>query len=682
MLALRAPNLQTTYEAPLLLAGMNFTFSTLASVAVAVLMARGFLEQRAPGLLLVGCGVLVWGDGSFAASIFGRNSPNLNVTIHNLCVWLAACGLLAGVSLGRKPRQAVAAMPLWVGVGYALALGLVGLIVQATLAGWIPRLFVQGQGGTPARYFVLSSAISMLVLSAALLRPAKGRAWPAFAWWYALALLLLAAGLFGVMIQSVAGSLLGWTGRTAQFLGGAYMIVAALASRREAGAPAMAPEPESGQARQRYLVTVAIVIAAAAVRLAFFQVLGTRAAFITFYPAVMLAALYGGWRSGLLATLLSVLLADYYWVEPTGQFGVNDTAGWLTIGVFVVSCTMMSWITEAMLRAQARSRAAQIEARLAEERARAAEALRQSEELLRAVTDNSPEAIYVKDGQSRWLMANPAVLRIVGRTAEQALGKTDAELYADPAIGRAILENDRRVLEGGGAAEFEEIADTPQGRRTFLSIKAPRRDAAGRITGIVGISRDITESKEAEAAVLESRDRLQRVLEVEAVGVMFWDLSTGRLVDANDTFLKMMGYSREDVETQVLTWQKFTPPEYHEVSQAEIRKFQASGRIGPYEKEYFRKDGTRQWLLFSGSSLGHNRCVEFCIDISDRKKAEEALRARTAELTRANAELAEFNELMVGRELRMIDLKKEINQFCQQAGQPARYAVDGEEEKA
>lgn len=63
-----------------------------------------------------------------------------------------------------------------------------------------------------------------------------------------------------------------------------------------------------------------------------------------------------------------------------------------------------------------------------------------------------------------------------------------------------------------------------------------------------------------------------------------------------------------------------------EVSREEIRKFEATGRVGLYEKEYLRKDGTRQWLIFAGRSLGENACVEFCVDISDRKRAEAALR--------------------------------------------------------
>jgi PAS domain S-box-containing protein len=130
----------------------------------------------------------------------------------------------------------------------------------------------------------------------------------------------------------------------------------------------------------------------------------------------------------------------------------------------------------------------------------------------------------------------------------------------------------------------------------------------------------------AESALRESEARLARVLEVETVGVMFWDLTTGRMTNANDAFLDLMGYSRQELEAGELTWQRLTPPEYVEVSLAELRKFKLSGRIGPYEKEYFHKDGSRHWLVFAGSSLGGDACVEFCVDISGRKRVEAALR--------------------------------------------------------
>ncbi len=134
---------------------------------------------------------------------------------------------------------------------------------------------------------------------------------------------------------------------------------------------------------------------------------------------------------------------------------------------------------------------------------------------------------------------------------------------------------------------------------------------------------------------------MKRVLEVETVGVMFWDLTTGRMTDANDTFLKLMGYSRSQVEAGELTWQRLTPPEYVEVSLAEIAKFQVTGRIGPYEKEYLRRRFAAVADLCR-HSLGQNTCVEFCVDIAPRKRAEEELRVTADELARSNRELEQF----------------------------------------
>lgn len=186
---------------------------------------------------------------------------------------------------------------------------------------------------------------------------------------------------------------------------------------------------------------------------------------------------------------------------------------------------------------------------------------------------------------------------------------------------RAFLSNPR----GRHEAEFR-FRHKDGSYRWIYTHADVLRDAAGKPVRMLGCHIDITERKRAEEALRESHARLKKVLEVETVGVMFWDLTTGCLTDANDAFLDLMGYSRAEVEARELTWQKLTPPDYVEASEAEIRKFQASGRVGPYEKEYLRKDGTRNWFVFAGSSLGPNACVEFCVDISARKKVEKSLR--------------------------------------------------------
>jgi len=148
------------------------------------------------------------------------------------------------------------------------------------------------------------------------------------------------------------------------------------------------------------------------------------------------------------------------------------------------------------------------------------------------------------------------------------------------------------------------------------------------------------QAEQAATALGKSKARLEKVLEVETVGVMFWDVSTGRLTDANDTFLNVMGYSRGELEAGALSWQKFTPLEHHEASLSELKKFEASGRVGPFEKEYLRKDGARRWFVFAGSSLGGDCCVEFCVDISDRKHAEAALRLSEERFRNAVADAA------------------------------------------
>ncbi len=285
------------------------------------------------------------------------------------------------------------------------------------------------------------------------------------------------------------------------------------------------------------------------------------------------------------------------------------------------------------------------------ERKRAEEARRASEELLRAVIDSSPDAIYVKDRDSRWLMANPVVLRIVRRTAEEAIGKTDLELYEDPEIGRAIIENDHSILQSGNPEAFEEVADTPDGRRTFLSVKAPRRDAAGNIIGIIGISRDITERKRAERELAESRTKYQNL--IETTGDFIWELdSEGRFTYCSPQSKTLWGIEPSEMigkkpsdampeETKVVFAEQFaearrSPRAYVGL---ETRSYDSQGRIVYLEINgvpFF--DDAGNLLGFRGSSR----------DITKRKQDEDALRQakdeleqrveeRTAELARANA---------------------------------------------
>lgn len=126
------------------------------------------------------------------------------------------------------------------------------------------------------------------------------------------------------------------------------------------------------------------------------------------------------------------------------------------------------------------------------------EALEHNQALLQTIIKNLPDLIYVKDPEGHLLLANPAMQMVLGQPAEKTLGKTDRQLCSDPHIGMAIMDNDRRVMASGKPQTSEEIRQTPQGNRTYLSTKAPYANHEHGVLGLVGISRDISNQKQYE----------------------------------------------------------------------------------------------------------------------------------------------------------------------------------------
>ncbi len=147
-------------------------------------------------------------------------------------------------------------------------------------------------------------------------------------------------------------------------------------------------------------------------------------------------------------------------------------------------------------------------------------------------------------------------------------------------------------------------------------------EVAERIWAAVGRAR-------TEAALRESEERLRSALEIDTVAVLFWGTDF-RLKEVNPAFLAMSGFSHE--EALGLTWQELTPPEFHPPSERAVAQIAATGRAEPYEKQYFRKDGSRWWGLFAPRRLADGLVVEFVLDISDRREKEQALRKSEEQL--------------------------------------------------
>jgi PAS domain S-box-containing protein len=194
---------------------------------------------------------------------------------------------------------------------------------------------------------------------------------------------------------------------------------------------------------------------------------------------------------------------------------------------------------------------------------------------------------------------------------------------------------------------------------------------------VTQLQKEITERKQMEEALRKSETRYQRLY--ESMTDCFVQVAmSGEILDANRSYLDMLGYTEE--EMRKLRYQDITPAKWHEMEQKIIEtQVMAQGYSDVYEKEYIRKDGTvfpvelRTYLLRNtdGTPSGMWAIIR---DITMRKQTEEELKEyrehleelvkeRTAELNKKNEELERFNRLFVGRELRMIELKKTIQEL-------------------
>jgi two-component system, LuxR family, sensor kinase FixL len=150
----------------------------------------------------------------------------------------------------------------------------------------------------------------------------------------------------------------------------------------------------------------------------------------------------------------------------------------------------------------------------------AEEAVRRSENLLRTVTECISDPIFLKDRDSRILLANPATLEALGKTYDNVLGKSADELHEDVHLARVLVEHDQRVMESGVAESFEEYVPGVNGTRVFLSTKSPFRDADGRVIGVVVTARDITERKRAEDLLRLHHGEIAHLTRLNTVGEM------------------------------------------------------------------------------------------------------------------------------------------------------------------
>jgi PAS domain S-box-containing protein len=144
----------------------------------------------------------------------------------------------------------------------------------------------------------------------------------------------------------------------------------------------------------------------------------------------------------------------------------------------------------------------------------------------------------------------------------------------------------------------------------------------------------------------EREAKIRRLVDANIIGIVIFDFE-GRIIEANDTFLRMLGFDRDDLVTGRVRWTELIPPEWRDRSVQTLQEVKTTGTAQLFERDYFRKDGSRVPVLIGAASLetNENQGVAFVLDLSERRRAESEARESERRYREAQMELAHANRV-------------------------------------
>lgn len=293
--------------------------------------------------------------------------------------------------------------------------------------------------------------------------------------------------------------------------------------------------------------------------------------------------------------------------------------------------------------------------------------LRISEDRYRDLVENSNDLICTHDLDGNLLTINSTASKISGYSEEELLNMNFKEILDPEYLRKYDLY--LKVIKNRGKAKGTMAIYTKSGERRYWEFNNTLRTEGVPFPIIRGTAKDITESKRAEEALLDSEENFRTIFEANSAAMAIIDPDT-TITMVNDAYCQMGGYSREEVIG--MSWTLQIPPEDLE----RLKEYNRLRILNPddaprkYEFSFYHKSGEIKNTLMSVSTFKkNNKIITSFIDITERKKAEEELRNKMEELER-------FHKLTVGREMRMIELKKEVNELSEKLGIDSPHKLD------
>jgi PAS domain S-box-containing protein len=402
--------------------------------------------------------------------------------------------------------------------------------------------------------------------------------------------------------------------------------------------------PRERSALFRYGVALGVTVLSLLVRWPLWPILGNQTPHMTFFPAVMISAYYGGFGPGVLATISSALAAHYFLGDTRFTFQIGNVHGAVALALFLLVGTVISGLSESLHRMRRRF--------VADERRRAEDALRASEERFRCMFDNVAVGIAHSDLQGRWFRVNQKFCDILGYSQAELLEKSFRDV-AVPDESAPHNEQHARLIRGecssySAEKHFRRKDGTTGCVNVTLSLF---RDPSGAPAYTMAIVQDISERKKAAQALRVANSLLNTAVRGSNVGIFEVDLQNGQYVGGRGHYINVweqLGDQPPDTALESTAWMISVHPHDRDRVLSEIQALLA-GRGNDYQVAYRARhqDGSDRWMLSRGTITRDEngkaiRVTGSRVDITDLKQIENELRQAKEGAVAANRAKDEF----------------------------------------
>jgi PAS domain S-box-containing protein len=303
----------------------------------------------------------------------------------------------------------------------------------------------------------------------------------------------------------------------------------------------------------------------------------------------------------------------------------------------------------------------------------AAAALREKEMQYRNLADSGTALIWTSGKDKLCNYFNEPWLKFTGRTMEQEMGNGWTEGVHPDDLDRCV---DKYVAAFDRHEPFDmeyRLRHVSGEYRWIRDLGTPNYNSSAEFIGYIGHCFDVTEHKKALDELRQNEKRLKEVQEMARLGYWSWDVKTGS-VEWSDEIYKIFGLDRKEFTPRIDSIMALSPwPEEHERDRELIGRAMESREKGDFEQKFLRPDGSAGY--YYSTFQGHYdeqgellMIVGSVMDITERKKAEMETLKKIEELER-------YQRLTVGRELAMIELKKEVNELLKKSGLDTKYWI-------